>query len=78
MSIVKRRSSALTEDDVHAFAVETMPRFQVPRYIEFVDSLPRTPTGKLELIKLKEAWERGERAAAKDFDDRRAQREPKA
>lgn len=29
-----------------------MPRFMLPRYIEFVDSLPRTPNNKIEKFKL--------------------------
>jgi carnitine-CoA ligase len=33
--------------DVHAFAGRHLARFKVPRYIEIVDELPHTPTGRL-------------------------------
>jgi len=71
VSVVKRPGTGLTEDEVYEFAVKTMPKFHVPRFIEFVSSLPRTPTGKLEVFKLQDAWARGERKAAKEFDLRR-------
>jgi acyl-coenzyme A synthetase/AMP-(fatty) acid ligase len=32
---------------LHAFVVEHLARFKVPRYIEVVDELPHTPTGRL-------------------------------
>ncbi len=32
-----------------------MARFQVPRYIGFVDTLPKTPTGKISKVRLVEA-----------------------
>ena len=31
---------------------ERMPRFMLPRYIEFTDSLPRNPASKVEKYKL--------------------------
>jgi len=34
---------------------ETMPRFMVPRYLEIVDTLPRTPTGKIQKVRLRES-----------------------
>ena len=68
VSLVKRFGSTLTEKDVHQFAIETMPRFHVPRYIEFVESLPRTPTGKLEVFKLQDDWIKGKRGNTKEFE----------
>ena len=32
-----------------------MPFFMLPRYIEFVDDMPRTPSAKVEKYKLVEA-----------------------
>ncbi len=32
-----------------------MARFQVPRYISFMDTLPKTPTGKISKVGLLEA-----------------------
>ena len=28
----------------------------VPRYVEFVDALPKTPTGKVRKVELKTDW----------------------
>ncbi|WP_433218285.1 AMP-binding protein [Dactylosporangium sp. CS-047395] len=35
------------------FLMATMPRFMVPRYIEFLDELPKTPTSKVRKVELK-------------------------
>lgn len=38
---------------------ERMPRFWVPRYLEFRDSLPKTPNGKVRKIALREGQDAG-------------------
>ncbi|CAD6569798.1 MAG: hypothetical protein CYPHOPRED_003587 [Cyphobasidiales sp. Tagirdzhanova-0007] len=50
--IVLAPTSNLTPDDIHAHCKSTMARFQIPRYIEIVEALPRTATGKTEIYKL--------------------------
>ena len=50
--IVKRAGSALDHAGVIAHAQTALARFQVPRYVEFVDALPKTPTGKLAKYQL--------------------------
>ena len=55
-SVVVRPGSSLTEEHVFNFALASLGRHQVPRYIEIVDSLPRSPTGKVEVHRLKVAW----------------------
>lgn len=45
-----------THKEIHQFCVDTGVRFMVPKYIEFVDTLPKTPTEKVEKYKLKENW----------------------
>jgi crotonobetaine/carnitine-CoA ligase len=45
--VVRRAGSELQPDDVIAHAQRELARFQVPRYVEFVDALPKTPTGKV-------------------------------
>ena len=52
--VVLRQGSRLTAADIHQHCKNTLARFQLPRYIEIVDSLPKTPTGKLEKYRLKE------------------------
>jgi len=48
------------------FMAERMPYFMVPRYIRFVDSLPKTPTERVQKVKLRDegitadTWDREE------------------
>jgi carnitine-CoA ligase len=50
--VVLRPGAALTEDDLRAFCRPRMARFMVPEYVDFVDEIPKTPTGKPEKYKL--------------------------
>ena len=45
---------AVTADELRAFAAERLARFQVPRLWEFRDSLPKTPTQRVEKYKLRQ------------------------
>jgi crotonobetaine/carnitine-CoA ligase len=54
---------------VHAFATEKLAAFKVPRYIEIVDDLPHTPTGRLAKHRL--ATDRND--AEMDFGAQRGQ-----
>jgi crotonobetaine/carnitine-CoA ligase len=40
--VVRSPDSGLTADSLHEFLSERMPRFMVPRYVEFIDQLPKT------------------------------------
>jgi acyl-coenzyme A synthetase/AMP-(fatty) acid ligase len=42
------------DDELRAFSREGLHRYQVPQLIEFVDSLPKTVTGKIQRYKLRE------------------------
>src|SRR4029453_13313832 len=42
------------EDELRAFASERLAKFQVPRLWEFRDSLPKTPTQRVEKYKLRD------------------------
>jgi acyl-coenzyme A synthetase/AMP-(fatty) acid ligase len=42
-------------DDLCEFCAAKLRRYQVPQLIEFVDSLPKTATGKIERFKLRES-----------------------
>jgi len=44
----------VSEDELRAFAAERLARFQVPRLWEFRDSLPKTPSQRVEKYKLRE------------------------
>jgi fatty-acyl-CoA synthase len=45
--IVPRAGIAVTADDIRAFCQGKIAHFKVPRYVEIVDQLPRTVTGKI-------------------------------
>lgn len=40
--------AAARPEDVIAFLRPRMPAYMVPRYIRFVDALPKTPTAKVQ------------------------------
>jgi crotonobetaine/carnitine-CoA ligase len=45
---------SVTEEAIHAFAAETIPKYMRPRHVRIVDDLPRTPTNKVEKYKLRQ------------------------
>ena len=54
MVVVRKEGVALDASELHAYLLGTMPKFMVPRYIEFVDALPKTPTEKVRKVALRE------------------------
>jgi crotonobetaine/carnitine-CoA ligase len=64
-AIVRRPGSALTEIALTEFCQPRLAYFAVPRFIEFVDQLPTTESGKVQKYKLRE---RGVTAGAWDRD----------
>jgi long-chain acyl-CoA synthetase len=52
--VIPRPGSAPTPDELIAFARERLAGYKLPRSIEFVDELPRTPTGKVLKRELRE------------------------
>jgi carnitine-CoA ligase len=61
--IVLRDGATVEPADLVEFCDERVASFAVPRYVEFVESLPLTPSGKVEKYKLRE---RGVTAATWD------------
>jgi carnitine-CoA ligase len=60
-SIVLKEGQQLTPQEMLAYCDQHLPAFAVPRFIEFLDELPRTPgTEKVQRYKLRE---RGTREA---------------
>ncbi|MBE9538745.1 MAG: AMP-binding protein [Proteobacteria bacterium] len=55
LNIILRRGQSPSCEDICAFINENAPHYFVPRYMEFVDSLPYTPTNKVQKFKLREA-----------------------
>ena len=63
--VVLKVGVELAPAELHAWLKERLPKFMWPRYIEFVDSLPRTGTNKVEKTRLVQqglsasAWDAG-------------------
>lgn len=66
MAFVQRKAGTeLTAEELTRFVIPRLPHYMVPRYLEFVDELPRTPTGKVRKVELRE---KGVGAATWDRD----------
>jgi crotonobetaine/carnitine-CoA ligase len=53
-TVVLRPDTRLTERELFDWSVENLPYFAVPRFIEFRDALPKTPTGRVQKSVLRE------------------------
>ena len=53
--VVRRPGSHINEPDLIEFLITVMPRFMIPRYVEFADTLPKTPTDRVQKALLREA-----------------------
>jgi len=53
-AIVRRPGSALAEDALTQFCAPRLAYFAVPRFIEFVDELPTTESGKVQKYQLRD------------------------
>jgi len=53
--VVRRAGSDMAELDLIGFLIPVMPRFMIPRYVEFVDTLPKTPTDRVQKVLLRNA-----------------------
>ncbi|HWH32323.1 MAG TPA: AMP-binding protein [Egibacteraceae bacterium] len=52
--VVRKLGAEVSEADLATHVNERAPYFLVPRYIEFVDELPHTPTGRVRKVELRE------------------------
>ena len=53
LAVVVRPGASLEPEELVEFCGRQLPGYMVPRYIEFVDSLPRTPTDKVAKYRLR-------------------------
>jgi crotonobetaine/carnitine-CoA ligase len=51
--VVLKPGAALAPEALLDFCQERMPRFAVPRFVEFIETLPKTATGKLQKEELR-------------------------
>jgi crotonobetaine/carnitine-CoA ligase len=68
-AVIRQEGSTFAADALRTWCAERLPRYAVPRFIEFVDDLPLTPTGKIEKYKLRA------RGVTDTTDDARTRRE---
>ncbi|MCA1844463.1 MAG: AMP-binding protein [Actinobacteria bacterium] len=54
LCVVRENGATLTEEALAAFVNANAPYYLVPRYIEFVDELPHTPTGRVQKYLLRQ------------------------
>jgi crotonobetaine/carnitine-CoA ligase len=59
LAVVRRPGSRLDPEELIGFCQEKLPRHMVPRYLEFVDELPRTPTDKVAKYRLRAEGDHG-------------------
>src|SRR5690606_15790438 len=70
--VVLKPAASASANDLIQYLVPRMPRFMVPRYIEFISELPRTPTGKIQKFQLRvrgtgpETWDTEEASRVRD------------
>jgi crotonobetaine/carnitine-CoA ligase len=53
IAVVARDGTTIDPEGLFAHCVETIPRFAVPRYVRFVDALPKTPSQRIQKYKLR-------------------------
>ena len=53
--VVLKPGAELTAGQLHDYCREHAAAFMIPRYIEVMDSLPKTPTEKVEKFRLRQA-----------------------
>ncbi|WP_288900391.1 AMP-binding protein [uncultured Sneathiella sp.] len=51
--VAVKSGHSVSHDDLIAFLEPRMPKFMLPRYIEFLDALPKTPTEKVLKVELR-------------------------
>jgi crotonobetaine/carnitine-CoA ligase len=51
--VVRKPQAEVSHDELWAFCEQRMPGFWVPRYIEFIDVMPRTPNHKVMKVELR-------------------------
>jgi len=59
IAVVLHDDATLTPTELIEFCRQRLPSFMVPRYVEFLDALPRTPTDKVAKYRLRAAGDHG-------------------
>jgi len=78
--IVLKPNTVLSCEEIIEFCDKNMPDYFVPRYIEFIDAIPYTPTGKMQKHKLRDnalnenTWDRVESGCLLEKEKARMER----
>lgn len=54
--VVRKENATVTEEELIQFCRDQMAHFKAPKSVRFVETLPRTATGKLQKFKLREQY----------------------
>ena len=60
VAVILKEGKSLAPDELIRFLEPRLPRFMIPRYIKFVEDLPRTATFKIKRVLLQDGWSEGE------------------
>ena len=52
--VIKRPGSSVTERDIQTYVANNMARHKVPSYVEFIDQMPMTASGKIQKFVLRD------------------------
>ena len=58
--VVRKLGAVVTADELIAFARDRIAHYKAPRTVDFVEALPRTPTGKILKRELRKPFWAGE------------------
>jgi crotonobetaine/carnitine-CoA ligase len=78
--VVLKKGEELPFEEFIAFCDANMPFYCVPRYVEYIDALPKTPTDKIQKHKLRDTgvnektWDRLEAGCLVEHERKRAER----
>ena len=53
--MVRKAGQQVGEEELKAFVKERLAAYKYPRFIEFIDELPKTATGKIQRFRLRDA-----------------------
>jgi benzoate-CoA ligase len=52
--VVRKAGRSVSDDELKAIVKDRLAPYKYPRFIEFVDELPKTATGKIQRFRLRE------------------------
>jgi crotonobetaine/carnitine-CoA ligase len=55
VTVVLKSGESLAEEALVRWSIDHLPHFAVPRYVEYVPELPKTPTGRIQKYRLRDA-----------------------